>query len=196
MQPPTSTAAAAVTTPRHPMQKPPTPPSSSDTRRSVTPTTASAEPTPPPARSSSSSSSSHPSKPMNASPASSPLESQRVTALLDLNRILLQEVIALQTSGRASNPAQAPSPPQPEVKADGDSAATAAAAAAAAAATVAVAVAKPHRAPSTGRISFSKEYIEFVSLSLSHTYGLDTMIHSPPSSLFWLLSLMSFYDAT
>lgn len=88
----------------------------------------------------------------NASPTPSALESQRVTALLDLNRVLLQEVIALQTSGRAGPSAQAPSPPQPEAKTDGDGGAGGAGAAAA-----------PQRPPMSGKMSFSKEYIEFVS---------------------------------
>lgn len=86
---------------------------------------------------------------MNTSPTPSPLESQRVSALLDLNRILLQEVIALQTSGKAGTPAQAPSPPQADAKTDGD-------------ATVA---ATAHKAPPAGKMSFSKEYIECVSPS-------------------------------
>ena len=177
MQPPTLTATAAVTTPRHPMQKPPTPPSSTtDARRSITPPTASGEPTPPPARSSSSSTSSHPAKPMNnVSPTPSPLESQRVTALLDLNRVLLREVIALQISGRAGNPGQAPSPPQPEAKTDGDGSAGGAGAAAA-----------PPRQPMSGKMSFSKEYIEFVSPLPSE------MIHPLLFVLFFRPSLCRF----
>lgn len=75
-----------------------------------------------------------------------------MTALLDLNRVLLQEVIALQNSGRASNAAQVPSPPQPEAKTDGDGGAGGAGA-----------VAAPQRPMMSGKMSFSKEYIEFVS---------------------------------
>ena len=81
---------------------------------------------------------------MSASTSPASLESQRVTALLDLNRLLLQEVIALQNSGKASAPAQAPSPPHADAKTDGDAAAAG------------------QKAPPPGKMSFSKEYIEFV----------------------------------
>lgn len=167
MQPPTLTAAAAVTTPRHPMQKPPTPPSSTDTHRSITPTSASAEPTPPPARSSSSSSSSHPVKPMNnGSPTPSPLESQRVKALLDINQVLLQEVMGPHHSRRAGNLAQAASPPQPKAKTDGNGAG--------AAATL-------QRLPMAGKMSVTRDHIEFVSPRA------NGIIHPPPP-LFRLLT--------
>lgn len=73
-----------------------------------------------------------------------------MSALLDLNRLLLQEVIALQTSGKSGTPVQAPSPPQSDAKTDGDAAA-----------------AMAPKAPPAGKMSFSKEYIECVSLSLS-----------------------------
>ncbi|KAL8709435.1 MAG: hypothetical protein Q9220_005818 [cf. Caloplaca sp. 1 TL-2023] len=43
--------------------------------------------------------------PGKSSPPSTSLESQRVTALLDLNRILLQEVVALQTENKTAPPA-------------------------------------------------------------------------------------------
>ncbi len=131
MPPPMSTANPSHM--RYPVQKPPTPPSSADARRSMTPTTATAEPTTSPQA--------PPSKPMMPVPSPSPLESQRVSALLELNRVLLQEVIALQTSGKAGTPAPAPSPPQSGTKTDGDAA---------------------QKVPLAGKVNFSKEYIEFV----------------------------------
>jgi hypothetical protein len=131
MPPPMSTANPNHM--RYSMQKPPTPPSSADARRSMTPTTATAEPTTSPQA--------PPSKPMMPVPSPSPLESQRVSALLELNRVLLQEVIALQTSGKAGTPAPAPSPPQSGTKTDGDAA---------------------QKVPLAGKVNFSKEYIEFV----------------------------------
>ena len=42
------------------------------------------------------------------SPTSAKLESQRVTALLEINRALLHEIVLLQAAGRAGAPAQTP----------------------------------------------------------------------------------------
>ncbi|MCJ1287918.1 hypothetical protein MMC26_007270 [Xylographa opegraphella] len=46
------------------------------------------------------------------SPASAQRETQRVTILLDINRILLQEIVQLQAAGRAGPPPQLPTAPQ------------------------------------------------------------------------------------
>ncbi|MCJ1388882.1 hypothetical protein MMC18_001733 [Xylographa bjoerkii] len=46
------------------------------------------------------------------SPASAQRETQRVTILLDINRILLQEIVQLQAAGRAGPPPQLPATPQ------------------------------------------------------------------------------------
>ena len=49
----------------------------------------------------------------------SPLESQRVTALLNLNRVLLQEVVNLQGAGRAGIPAELDPKPDGEASTAG-----------------------------------------------------------------------------
>ncbi|MCJ1432323.1 hypothetical protein MMC27_001679 [Xylographa pallens] len=46
------------------------------------------------------------------SPASAQRETQRVTILLDINRILLQEIVELQAAGRAGPPPPLPTAPQ------------------------------------------------------------------------------------
>lgn len=73
--------------------------------------------------------------------AASPLESQRVNALLDLNRVLLQEVVTLQNAGKAGISAQ-PQGSEADPKSEGDSTGT------------------PTSKAQPGRVVASKEYIE------------------------------------
>ncbi|KAL8743985.1 MAG: hypothetical protein Q9190_003723 [Brigantiaea leucoxantha] len=105
--PPTSQPSNAPT-PQPPKSREFPAPTAAATAQSQEPMTAPAAPPLP----------SHPtppsSEPSKAAPSQNsvalPLESQRVTALLDLNRVLLQEVVLLQNAGRAGTPAQ----PQPQ----------------------------------------------------------------------------------
>lgn len=72
----------------------------------------------------------------------SPLETQRVNVLLDLNRVLLQEVVSLQNAGKAGIPTHSREP-KVDPKAEGGSTAM-----------------TPTPKAQPGRIVASKEYIE------------------------------------